>query len=230
MIADQTARAYSLIPTDTPSRTPSPLHDQFYGIEITEKDRLSFSLLLEKVCDGLGHWYLSIDPEFQKDVLAGSKIFWERKQADADVKVEHAQRTTADHPCHISTLPTIPDTSEALNRSEQSDQTAATIRIRCTNQNWTDSRTDPTPTTQKRPGRTRRKNDSGPLKLRYYREQAGISQKALGELIGCKQNRIFLLENGLLKTRPDISPEDQKILEDTLGAPFDELIQPIRTA
>jgi DNA-binding XRE family transcriptional regulator len=218
MIADQTTGAQSLTPTDTASRTPSTLHEQFYGIEIAENDRLSFSLLLEKVCDGLGHWYLSIDPEFQKDVLAGSKIFWERqsKQPDADVKGEAEQRT-----------------------KDKIDPTATTVKIQCATQSWTDSRTDHTPThiekgngeaTQKRPGRTRRKKDSRPLNLRYYREQAGLSQKALGELIGYKQNQVFLLENGLLKTRPNILPENQKILEDTLGAPFDELIQPIRTA
>lgn len=57
---------------------------RFYAARLTDVDILEFAAGLESVCSGLGRWYLDLDSEFQKDVLAGSKLFWEarRKQGD----------------------------------------------------------------------------------------------------------------------------------------------------
>jgi hypothetical protein len=50
---------------------------RFYGVTLTDDDLLEMSELLESVCPGLGCWYLDLDPEFQKDDLAGGLLFWQ---------------------------------------------------------------------------------------------------------------------------------------------------------
>ncbi len=56
---------------------------RFYGTHLTDDDLLSFSEGLEGVCPGLGCWFLYHDEEFQRDMLAGAKLFWEAKKMEA---------------------------------------------------------------------------------------------------------------------------------------------------
>jgi len=55
---------------------------EFYGIEFGDDHVLEMAELLESVCPGLGDWYLDLDPEgeFQRDLLASAKLFWERQK------------------------------------------------------------------------------------------------------------------------------------------------------
>ncbi len=61
----------------------SPEVAKFYGIELTDDHVLEMAELLESVCPGLGDRYLDCNPdgEFQRDLLAGAKLFWERRKA-----------------------------------------------------------------------------------------------------------------------------------------------------
>ncbi|AFM24979.1 helix-turn-helix domain-containing protein [Desulfomonile tiedjei] len=209
MIADQTTGAQSLTPTNTPSHTPS-LHDQFYGTDVSENDRLSFSLLLEKVCDGLGHWYLGIDSEFQKDILAGSKLFWERQSKQADVKGETDSRTT-----------------------DTNDQTAATVKIQCaTEQVWTDptpnhfEKMDAGPEKPRSRRRSKTTQNLTPTRLKRLREQMGISQYQLANMAGCMQPSIYRFEYGQVKNIRKIEPSVREKIEQIFNTPFAELMQP----
>lgn len=56
-----------------------PCRERFYEVALTDDDLLEMGEALESVCPGLGCWYLDLDPEFQRDVLAGGKLFWEQK-------------------------------------------------------------------------------------------------------------------------------------------------------
>lgn len=65
---------------DTNGMNVSPLFAEFYGIELTDDDLIEVSEMLESVCPGLGCWFLDHDVEFQRDMLAGAKLFWERRE------------------------------------------------------------------------------------------------------------------------------------------------------
>jgi DNA-binding XRE family transcriptional regulator len=69
---------------------PQTLVAEFYRIELSDDDVLEAAELLENVCPGLGDWYLDLDPdgEFQRDLLAGAKMFWAKRNGSKGIPSE----------------------------------------------------------------------------------------------------------------------------------------------
>lgn len=109
----------------------SPLFDQFYAVQVSDDDILEMAELLESVCDGLGTWFLDIDEEFQKDLLAGGRLFWERRKSSR--KRTSSAKSKTDNPSpslsHAVSAGTAPLTTFRVSRGLSQSGLARLIDI-----------------------------------------------------------------------------------------------------
>lgn len=189
--------------TNTPT-TPS-LFDQFYSIQVSDDDLIEVAEMLESVCPGLGDWFIDLDVEFQKDLIATGRLFWEKRRGPCkcDCKCSDALPLQA------------VDLSDCSDNSESPDPLPVPSVIQ-----------NP-PQSGRRPTGPRPSIPDRPFSLLHlYRTRLGMSQAAVAKVIGTSQPAILRWERG--KQNPKLAlPHIREGLERLFETPLEELVRPI---
>lgn len=85
---------------ETNEITVSPQVAEFYGIELSDDNVLQMAEIMEGACPGLGDWFLNLDPdgEFQRDLIAAGKLFWQKRGGCKRVSPESRSSKRAKKP------------------------------------------------------------------------------------------------------------------------------------